>query len=364
MIKYNLNYVDGLYFEIISDGGKNKEYSVSFVDQYDKVIYETVLKPNAWAKLTKKYIEPITIKVATKIGTPVLQINVLNEFVNKKVFISFESKSLGDTLAWIPYCLEFKNKYNCRVVVSTFHNELFETVYPELQFVGRGKVVNDIIGMFHIGWFWEKDREPKNPCIDPLQKTITNILHLPYEEILPRLAFVPIERPIEDKYVVISTKSTSQLKHWYYWEQVIDYLKLKGYQVVEMSLDTTDYKGLTVIEDKSIKNTMNVIHHAEFFIGLSSGLSWLAWALKKKVVMIANFTESDHEFTTNCIRITDESVCNSCWNNPKFKFNKGDWNWCPEHEDTSRQFECHKSIKAEKVIEKLEILMNIKIEGS
>jgi autotransporter strand-loop-strand O-heptosyltransferase len=353
MIKYNLHYIDGLYFEILSDGGKDKEYVVSFLGKSGETIYETTMKPNSWSRLSKKYLEPINIYIKTKLGNPVLKIDVLAEFKNKKVFISFDSKSLGDTLAWMPYCLEFKKIYNCRVVVSTFHNEMFESVYPELQFVGRGKVVNDLFAMFNIGWFWETDREPKNPCIDPLQQTITNILNLPYEEILPRMSFVPVERPIENKYVVISTHSTSQLKHWYYWQEVIDYLKTDGYEVVEMSLNNSDYEGLTIIEDKSIKNTMNVIHHAEFFIGLSSGLSWLAWALKKKVIMIANFTESNHEFSTNCIRITDDSVCNGCWNNPKYKFNKGDWNWCPEHEGTSRQFECHKSIKSKIVIEKI-----------
>jgi hypothetical protein len=54
--------------------------------------------------------------------------------------------------------------------------------------------------------------------------------------------------------------------------------------------------------------------------------------------MISNFTEEDHEFTTNCTRIVNKSVCNSCWNNTNVKFDKGDWNWCPEHKDTPRHF--------------------------
>jgi autotransporter strand-loop-strand O-heptosyltransferase len=102
---------------------------------------------------------------------------------------------------------------------------------------------------------------------------------------------------------------------------------------------------------------MNVIHHSEFFIGLSSGLSWLAWALEKHVVMISNFTEENHEFTSNTTRITNTNVCNGCWNNPMFKFDKGDWNWCPEHKDTIRQFECHKSITPQMVINKIKHLI-------
>jgi len=96
---------------------------------------------------------------------------------------------------------------------------------------------------------------------------------------------------------------------------------------------------------------MNYLHYADYYIGLSSGISWLNWAIGKHTIMISNFTEDGHEFVTNCTRITNPDVCNSCWNNPLFKFNKGDWNWCPEHEDTPRQFECHKSISVEKVLQ-------------
>ncbi len=102
---------------------------------------------------------------------------------------------------------------------------------------------------------------------------------------------------------------------------------------------------------------MNVIYHSQFVVGLSSGLSWLSWALGKHVVMISNFTEPDHEFTSNCTRIINMSVCNGCWNNPMFLFNKGDWNWCPEHKDTERQFECHKSITADMVISQIQNLL-------
>ena len=353
-MKYNINHIDGLFFEIVDDNGKNKEYTVTFLDENKKVMYETKLKPKGWARLDRKYLSDITIIVKHENGNPIKEIKLLDEIMGKKIFISFESKSLGDTLAWMPYCLEFKNKYKCRVVVSTFNNDLFENVYPEIQFVGRGKVVHELFGMFWIGWFWEKGREPAHPATIPLQQSATNILNLPFEEIIPRIDFKPKERPMVDRYVVIATHSTSQLKYWYYWQEVIDWLVDKGYKVVEMSLQPVDFKNLTVIEDKSMKNTMNVIYYSDFFIGLSSGLSWLAWALNKEVIMISNFTEDGHEFTNKCIRINDTSICNSCWNNPLFKFDKGSWFYCPEHEGTSRQFECHKEIKADKVIEAID----------
>jgi hypothetical protein len=36
------------------------------------------------------------------------------------------------------------------------------------------------------------------------------------------------------------------------------------------------------------------------------------------------------------------SACNSCYN--KVRLDAGDWEWCPEHKETDRQFECTKTI--------------------
>ena len=119
-------------------------------------------------------------------------------------------------------------------------------------------------------------------------------------------------------------------------------------------------KGSEKIKDTSIPNTLNYIYHSEFFVGLSSGLSWLSWGIGKHVVMISNFTEDGHEFTTNCTRITNTNVCNGCWNNPNFRFNRSDWFWCPIWKNTKRQFECSKSITSEMVINQIQHLLTKK----
>ena len=348
MITYKLNHVDGLYFELTEDEGKNREYDVTFLDNTsNSIVYEAKIKPGNWARLGRKYLSDISIFVKYQ-GRTVTQINLLDELEGKRVFITFESKALGDTIAWIPYCLEFAKHYKCKVIVSTFRNSFFESVYPELEFVDRGVTVHNIIGMFKIGWFWDKNMEPVNPVTLPLQKSACEILNLPFTEIQPRIAFTP-QKPMIGKYICISTKSTSQCKHWYYWPELISKLKSWGYRVFEMSQDANDY-GAETLDDKSLENVMNYLYHAREFIGLSSGISWLNWAIGKHTTMISNFTKSDHEFVTNCTRIVNPDVCNGCWNNPVFKFNKGDWNWCPEHEDTPRHFECHKSISVDMVI--------------
>jgi autotransporter strand-loop-strand O-heptosyltransferase len=346
MITYKILHINGLHFELVDDGGKGREYDVSFVDG-NTTIYETKMKKGGWSRLNRKYLSNIAIFIKYQ-GRIVLQINLLDELVGKRVFIVFESKSLGDSIAWMPYCLAFQEKYKCHVVVSSFKNELFESVYPELEFVERGVVVHNIVAQVELGWFWEKDKEPTHPATIPLQQAASNILALPFREIQPRIAFTP-EKPMIGKYICISTRSTAQCKHWYYWPELIERLKSWGYRVFELSQEADDY-GAETLTDKSLTNVMNYLHHAELFIGLSSGISWLNWGIGKKTVMISNFTTPDHEFQSNCIRIVNKDVCNGCWNNPVFKFNKGDWNWCPEHEDTPRHFECHKSISMTTVL--------------
>jgi len=123
-----------------------------------------------------------------------------------------------------------------------------------------------------------------------------------------------------------------------------------------MSKEADDH-GAEILEDVSLQNVMNHLHHADMFIGLSSGISWLNWAIGKHTVMIANFTTEDHEFQEDCTRIINKEVCNGCWNNPLFKFNKGDFWWCPENENSPRQFECHKAISMEDVLISLKPLL-------
>jgi autotransporter strand-loop-strand O-heptosyltransferase len=317
------------------------------------------MKVGHWAQLARKYLSDVAVFVRYE-GRTIKQVNFLEHLRGKRVFISFESKALGDTLAWMPYCREFAKHYECKVIVSTFKNFMFEKTYPDLEFVDRGEIVKDLAAMIEIGWYWDKEKEPVNPILIPLQQSATNILKLPYQEIQPDIDFTPAERPVPEKYVCISMYSTSQCKLWYYWQDVIDFLNEKGYKVFEISKEsdmmyqkTSDLNGIIEMKDKSFENTMNYLSHCDFYIGLSSGLSWLAWGLRKRVYMISNFTNKEHEFNINTIRITDENICNGCWHDEKFRFDKSNWMWCPRHEDTPRHFECHKKITAETVINKI-----------
>ena len=355
-LQFIYHFVNGPYFEL--KGETDKTYIISFTDENGEEHYRKDIKCNTWVRLNRVYYTKWNIKLFD--GDEIILDYTLN-YTGKRVYICFDSASLGDTIAWIPYVEEFRKKHNCVVICSTFKNDLFESKYPNIQFVAPGANVTNLHGMYKIGWFYNKDREPVLPSTIPLQKTMTNILGLEFTEIIPKMVLPIKERPFKEKYVTIATTSTAQLKYWNHpngWNLLCDKLKDMGYRVVHVSKEQSHINGITELKDKSLDSTINAIHHSEFFIGLSSGLSWLSWAIGKEVVMISNFTEPDHEFTTKCYRVTNNNVCNGCWNNPMFKFDKSDWNWCPEHKGTERQFECHKQITPEMVLTKINELLN------
>ena len=355
MFNYNFYNINGLFFEVTDCD--EEEYECTFIEEkrgQRNILYRTMLGKGTWMKLDVRYIGNFFVEARNNKGVLKHRISFLQHLRGKRIFITFGSSSLGDTIAWMPYCLEFKKKYQCDVVVSTFKNFMFESLYPEFEFVKPGSVVENIVAMPEVGWHWDKNKEPINPVTIPLQQAACNILHLQYKEMRPRMLVTHNKQEV-GKYVCISEQSTAQLKLWDKWQKLVDYLIDKGYDVYEVSKDESSLSGVINPADTSLEYTMELLSKCEFYIGLSSGISWVAWAMEVPVVMIANFTEVNHEFS--CIRVENRSVCNGCWNNPKFRFNKGDWNWCPEHEGTLRQHECHKSISVEDVISSIQNLL-------
>ena len=348
---YNItqHFVGQPFLEIT--GTSTSEFYVEFYDG-EKLVHYDKIKCNHWIKLSREYY--------TKWQTIVYKdgVEVYNKFLNlegRRVYIAFDSSSLGDTIAWMPYVEEFRCLHNCEVIVSTFKNFLFEKEYPMLEFVAPGTVVNNIYGMYKIGWFYNEHKEPTLPNTIPLQQTATNILGLPYKEIKPRLAYKKSHE--QGMYITIATNSTAGCKFWTRenWQEVINYLHGQGYTVRNTSLEKNPFDNCQGLLDTSMTNTMRVIDESKFFIGLSSGLSWLAWGLGKEVIMISNFTDKHHEF--ECLRPVNTNVCHGCWNDPKYKFDKGDWDWCPVNKNTENQFICQKSITPDMVIEQIKTLI-------
>lgn len=358
------HYVNGPFVEVRNDEEKN--FNVQFFDGKENLIYETEIKNNMWTKINRVYCDDYKVKI-TENNNLVYESAFNAE--NKRVYVHLDSSSLGDTIAWFPQVDEFRKKHNCHLICSTFHNYLFEKEYPEIEFVHPGVGINDIYAMYSIGWYYtdgdkiDYNRNPLNFRDQHLQKTASDILGLEFKEIKPKIDFVPKERPIDKKYICIANHSTAQSKYWNNetgWQEVVDYLKSKDYEVILLSKEPDGYmgninpNGVIKLEDKTLDEIMNYIHHSEGFIGLGSGLSWLAWALNKKVFLISGFSRPNCEMQ-DCVRIFTPdplTTCNGCFND--FRLDTGDWNWCPRHKGTSRQFECTKSITGKIVTNKLE----------
>lgn len=56
--------------------------------------------------------------------------------------------------------------------------------------------------------------------------------------------------------------------------------------------------------------------NAEFFMGVSSGLSWLSWGVNTHTFLISDVTQMNHEFQSNVTRISANPDLTSVNYNP------------------------------------------------
>jgi autotransporter strand-loop-strand O-heptosyltransferase len=357
---FNINYNDGPFVEILK--GDDFQYNVKFINSDNQdILYETTISKNCWTKCSVVYYVKWRIEILNlNTGELVVDNFDLN---NKLVRVKLDSSSLGDTLAWLPHVNEFAEKNNCDVIVSTFKNFLFDTdKYPRLTFVNPGDKFNTYAS-YNIGWFYENDnfnrfRNPRDFKNIPLQTTTTDILGLHQSSLKPFIRINDVSRPLDNKYICIAIHSTAQAKYWNNptgWQEIVDHYKLNGYEVVLVSSEKDGYmgnknpEGVLYMMDNSMDNLISYLNHCDLFIGISSGISWLSWALNKETVIISGFSKPVTEpLDDNIIRVFKGGGCNGCFN--RGRLDAGDWNWCPDQKGTVRQFECSKIISSEDVL--------------
>jgi len=361
----SVNFVNNPFIEI--KGTSDSKFKIEFFDEVGKCHYSEVLSINHWVKLNREYYTKWNVKVWEESN---LIYDYTLDLKGKRVYIALESSSLGDTLSWIPYIREFKDKHQCDLIVSTFMNDLFIETYPDIEFIHPGMPAHNIFAMYKIGWFYkdngeyDQSRNPNDFRKEPLQKTASDILGLEYKETRPLLKLPNLDKK---KKVGIGLHSTCQAKYWNNptgWQEVVDYLNSLGYEVVLYSKENDGYMGnnhptgINKFEPGSIERLIEDMSTCEFFVGLGSGLSWLSWAIGLPTVLISGFSEEYSETTINTYRVINKNVCNGCFN--RHRLNGGDWNWCPEHKGTERQFECTKSISSQMVINQINKIINAK----
>jgi autotransporter strand-loop-strand O-heptosyltransferase len=357
------HYVTQPYFEI--QGTTENKLNIKCYDDNNNIVYQNELPINSWIKLNKEYF--IKWRTTVEENGEIIYNETL-DLKDKRVYISFGSKSLGDTMAWVPYCEVFRKKHGCKLIVSTFLNSLFKEQYPDIEFVEPGDSVPNIYAQYRLGWHYtsegvyDKNKHPFDFKKMPLQKTATDILGLDYKEVRPLLKLPDTPK---NKKVGIGFHSTAQSKYWNNpdgWQTVVDHLNNLGYECMIYSKEGDGYmgnhypKGVKIYKGGNLQEIIDDLSSCEFFIGLGSGLSWLAWACKLPVVLISGFSEKWAETTLDTYRVINESVCHGCFNSERL--DAGDWNWCPLHKNTDRMFECTKEITSEVVIGEINKLLN------
>jgi autotransporter strand-loop-strand O-heptosyltransferase len=327
------------------------------------ILFETELKAGH-VNSTKRYYVRFRVEVWQK-----RESIFVHEYsaADRDILIQFPVGTLGDTLGWFPYAVKFKERHGCRLTCGMADKliPLFRDAYPDITFVTHERIKPErFYATYSMGLFFDdKDFvfQPSDFRHVGLHRTAGYILGVDPTEAAPRIVLADDSRPIPEPYVCIGVQSTTQSKYWNNptgWHDVIDFLKEAGYRVI--CIDQKRVHGMGLVwnhiphgaEDETgdtpLLERARWIKHAEFFVGLSSGLSWLAWAVGTPVVLISGFTHPTNEFDTP-YRVINYHACNSCWNDVHYRFDHSDFLWCPRHKDISRQFECTRLITADQV---------------
>ena len=296
--------------------------------------------------------------------------------LDRDVLVQFPVGTLGDTLAWFPYAVRFQERHGCRLIcaMSDLIIPILQPKYPHIRFVTHAEVVDQkltdqVYATYSMGLFFDDAQnvwQPTDFRMVGLHRTAGYILGVDPTDVAPKVAIEPGGRPIPEPYVCIAVQSSSGCKMWNNplgWHEVVDHLRSKGLRVICIDQKPVHGSGLLYTHiphgaenetgDRPLAERARWLAHAEAFVGLSSGLAWLANAVETPVVMISGFTHPTNEFATP-YRVINWHTCNSCWNDPALRFKHDDFMWCPRHQNTARHFECSKLITGAQVISQID----------
>jgi autotransporter strand-loop-strand O-heptosyltransferase len=380
----SITFNDGPKVEIT--GPVEKKYKIRFVDsKTSECIHEAQIYNNMWTVASRRYFIKWKIEIFEMFvdGTESLVKEYILNLRNRRVKIVLDTESLGDLIAFVEPVSEFQKQHQANVdcvVYNAALRNIFKKSYTNINFLDVNGSGDEYFATYWIGYFndWA-DRITNDPRTISLTAVPGTILGIGTMELRPNLSFhKKVRDSAQKKYVCICTQSTAQCKYWNNpngWKTLIAYLNGLGMEV--WCIDLHNNYGSNVMNqmpvgaiDKtgelSLEERMAQIEGAEFFVGLGSGMSWLAWAVGKPVILISGFSQRWAEFFTphriinddffNPRRLFDKFPCHGCWNDPSCRFDKGDWMWCPRGKD----FECTKSIKPEQVIEHVNQIINKK----
>jgi autotransporter strand-loop-strand O-heptosyltransferase len=275
----------------------------------------------------------------------------LTSFEGKVILMHLDSFCLGDTICFsslIDCFIDYhKPEY---VYVSTFFPHLLKSNNPKYEFINANQdKFYEVDKLLDVGY----DKKKMSHTFGGMFYAAKDTMKLPQSTKPVKPPVIPKERRIVENKVTIGPETIKEISQWNYngidgWQEVVNALHNGFYSVYNVSYENTmnlqNVIGIHGHDDINV--AIDHIISSKFFVGLSSGLSWLAWAYDVPVVMISNFTRKENEF--DCFRVDNTSICNSCFNifpNIKSK--------CPLFLGTERENECHNLITPQDVINKI-----------
>jgi autotransporter strand-loop-strand O-heptosyltransferase len=275
----------------------------------------------------------------------------LENFEGKELLLHFDSFCLGDTICFSSLMDAFMDYHKPKYVwVTTFFPHLLKSNRSDYEFINANESgFLEIDKLVDVGY----DKNNMAHTLGGMFYAAKDTMRLPQETKPGKCPVIPKLRTVDPNKITMGPETIKEISQWKYkenggWQEVVNSLHSGGYNVYNVSYENTmnleNVIGFHGHDDLNV--AIDHIISSRLFVGLSSGLSWLAWAYGVPVVMISNFTKSQNEF--DCFRVTNPYVCNGCFNMfPNIKTK------CPIFLGTERENECHTKIKPKMVIDKI-----------
>jgi autotransporter strand-loop-strand O-heptosyltransferase len=351
---WRLDYSDGLKLTVITTAGT--QMRAEFWDGTDLVYSANDLETGNWYRPSRAWWTEWTVKMYSND-------RLINETAytleGQTMTIEMGSSSLGDTIAFMGQLHTVIDKHKLtRLRVKTHKPWLFD----HAKYAACGIEIIDWsepnegavarIGVYYtMDQPWNRAEHKYDWRQQALGKIAADRLGIEHVEQRPFMAAeYMVTGQLDSKTIVIATQSTAQAKYWNNptgWQETIDWCGENGIRVQHASKEGSELRGVEQLPEALVE-VAHAMQDAECFVGISSGLSWFAWALEVPVIIISGFTDPYVEMK-EAIYINNHKVCHGCWGWDTF--DKGDWNWCPSWKGTRREFECTKQIGSDQVIE-------------
>lgn len=275
----------------------------------------------------------------------------------KVILMHFDSFCLGDTICFSSFIDAFLDFHKPKkVIISTFFPHLFKSTDERYEFINANqKLKLTIDKLLDVGYDKNSLEDTRGGMMWATKRTML----LPQEIKPGKCPVIPYERKVIPNKITIAPESLKKIAQWnhfgnYGWQQLVNEIVNSGFIVSNVSYENTmNLQNVTGFHGHDdIRVALNEILESRVFVGLSSGLAWLAWAYDVPVVMISGFTKEHNEF--GCYRVVNKLSCNGCFN-----LFQNIQSTCPLFFGTDRQNECHNSITPQMVIDKINEVLKL-----